>query len=243
MAPRLFWRRVAALLIDLLIASALSTLLALPFLGNTDKVRLSGGILRQTNCGTVNNLPPETLAVLPAKIDYAAACQTWFYGLDAGLTLTVVFDRVVTEHTSSQKSVSLPIDAQGRVVWPWSPDAIVDLLLLTLASAFALSRWGKTPGKYVMGLVVSPRPTLGAALLREALRLWPLHLSNLSVVLTPFLGPHLHSLLQGMKLSVGLFLTAGLFGLLTLGFFLVPLIRWRGAMPWDRIAGTTVQRG
>lgn len=241
MAPRVFWRRLTALLIDLTLVSVLSTVLVLPFLGDTNKVRLSGGLVRITQCNTVNSLPQPTLDLVSVKVDAATVCSIRPYGIDNGLTLTMVYGRVQTEHTSSQKTYSVMIDEQGLVVWPMAPDALVCLLLAGLGFPLALRRWGKTPGKHVMGLILSRPVSFGPAFLREALRLWPLHFSNLGTLAVPVVGPKMLKILS----SIGLGALFGLMGLMFLLFFashVLPVLRWRGLMPWDRAIGTRLVR-
>jgi len=241
MTPRFFWRRLAALLIDLTLVSVLSTVLVLPFLGDTNKVRLSGGLVRITQCKTVNSLPQPTLDLVAVKVDAATVCSIRPYGIDNGLTLTMVYDRVQTEHTSSQKTYSVMIDEQGLVVWPMSLDALVSLLLAGLGFPLALRRWGKTPGKHVMGLILSRPVSFGPAFLREALRLWPLQLGNFATLAQPLYGPHQMQILPWLGFGA----IFGVIGLLFLLFFashVLPVLRWRGLMPWDRAIGTRLVR-
>lgn len=229
------------MLIDLVLVSLLSTLLSLPFLRNTDRMRLSGGLLNGSFCSHVTQLPQETLDLVKANVQAATVCRTSVYGLDNGLVLTMVFDRVETAHASSHKTVTLKISEKGLVVWPFAPDALVSLMLMGLGLPLCLLRWGKTPGKHIMGVILSRPITFRHAVLRESVRLWPPHLSNLSAVALPLYGHHQVDWLNRFGITV-ILAPIGLAALLFLATHVVPLLRWRGRMPWDGLVGAEVRR-
>ena len=64
MEPRHFARRLGAAVVDYLLAMVVGGLLLLPFLGDTDKVRMDAMIFTTSVCNSLTSAPDSLLAVV-----------------------------------------------------------------------------------------------------------------------------------------------------------------------------------
>jgi hypothetical protein len=234
MAPRLFWRRLAAVVVDVLLASLAGFLILWPFTGDTDRLRLSGPFYA-LQCGPVTSITEEAAAVIAPDLPAAAlVCQQHVFGIDNGLTLRLLYAVETTGAVQASRNVSFAIDAEGKPVQPLQPQNLLVALLLIGAGGWMLSRRRLTPGKWLAGLRIGAEG--GSAYFREALRLLPFLLWSGALALFALLDPKALNSLAQLPLPVFLG-TIGLASLLTLAWYLIPVIRWRGVMPWDRWTG------
>lgn len=232
--PRLVWRRSLAFLVDYLFASLLALALLWPFVGNPDRLRL-GGIIYSQQCAPLTSITEEAAAVIAPDTPAAAlVCQRSVLGRDNGLTLSLLYAVVKTENTESSRNVSFPIDGEGKPVQPLQPQDLLVVLILILGGGLFLKRFRMTPGKCLLGLRIAPGTS--SVFLREPLRLMPLLLAAVALLIFLSLKPaqlnHLAQLPMTTFLAAVLLFTAGF-----LAYYLFPLIRWRGVMPWDLWTG------
>lgn len=236
--PRYFWRRVGATLIDMLLATIVSLLILLPFLGNTDHVRLDESGFYRKFCVNVTSIPPEAFAVIaPEQPAAAVACKTSVFGINNGMTMQLIYGVSRSGSMTFQRNANFAIDAAGKPVTPLTPQSLLMAALLIGVGGFLLRRRGQSPGKRLLGLRVIAAET--HPFRREALKYLLLILNGMVLLVTWALGPTLlprMAALSGATIGIG----AVLFALACAAYYLLPLLRWRGAMPWDRMVGSFV---
>ena len=237
--PRLFWRRLGAFVVDLVLATAAAIILLLPFLGDTDTVRLGGSAkFSTTSCGPVDRLPQEVHdLVAPSRIESATVCREWFWGVPNGLTAKVVYGTQTGSYGTMHRWLLVPISESGVPVAPRYPTDALALPILILAGALLLPRSGATPGKRLFGLRVTGDLTPRRAALREVLRLLPLIVSALFSLEFPFASSFLGTLPFGTFLVLGV----GVLAVVT-WYWVWPLIFWNGALRHDRWLGLACAR-
>ena len=242
MEPRHFGRRLGAAGVDYLLAMVVGGLLLLPFLGDTDRVRMDGLGFTSSTCNSVTTAPDSLLAVVGDKVvDSAFVCDTKVLGRANGLTVTLVYDVTRTENTSSQRSISVPVDKDGNPVAPLMPQTLIVQVLLIVVGGLLLIRFGRTPGKRLFGLrVVGRSPVPG--LLREGLKLLPGLIVGLAMVWVAYFGPQTYGVIaQAPVLQfVGAIFA---YGAVVFWLYVLPVLRWRGATLYDRWLGLTVVLG
>lgn len=162
-----------------------------------------------------------------------------------------------------KRTISIDIDDAGTPV-SYSPvhigqgvlHELVPVLLFCLASAMLVARFGSTPGKRLVALRVVQQsgepPPFATAIKRETLRMLPLIIATFNVPLVLLLnsvfgtGDILLDLINavrstGAPLQIVTLLVSVLFlPLVGIVWWALPLIRWRGQMIYDRLAGCYV---
>jgi hypothetical protein len=245
-APRHFWRRTGALIVDFLIASALVTLVLFPFVGNGDRIRLTGNGFVLSSCWSVDQISQELADLIaPALPQAVKVCEIRPFGIRQGLTADLTYDLV--EDTTgavtsrSYKTLTVPIDANGQPIVPVTPGSLLEPLLMLLGSIWFLGRWnGQTPGKRLLGLRVAGSESPGRWSAREVRRVGPFVLFGATTLALELSGP---AVTASLMAHLGLYLgVVALLGLWFLWYYLVPLVRWRGAMRYDRATGLQVVR-
>ncbi len=240
--PRYFWRRVGAVVVDYVLVVAISTLMLQPFLGNSDKVRLDAIGMLASDCVAMISAPPSLLAVVaPKTIDSGWICTTRVNGRNNGTTAVLIYDVTRTEHTSSQRSISVPTDMQGNPVAPLMPQSLINEALLIVVGGMLLRRFGRTPGKRLFGLrVVGSMPVPGIR--REGLKTIPGLIAGVGLVAIAVIGPGAYVWMAQLPI---LPFVGGILAVIVVAFwfYALPLIRWRGATRYDRMLGLTVTRG
>lgn len=244
---RLVWRRALAYAVDLALATYILAFLLLAPLaaGHSDRLRLDRSLLTWNRCQRVRSVPAALTAYWGGTTPTSGTiCRIWQQGIDSGLSLEFDWTRTSDSdgvHWVTNRSLTLPVDAQGLPVTPLTPQALLGWLILVAGGAAWLRRsGGRTPGKYLLGLqVVAPPGQPAPWLRREALRLWP----TLTAALFALVPPTQMIRVTGTPPSLGIVfgLIGGYCALLAL-WFVLPMIRWRGQMPYDRICGTIVTR-
>jgi uncharacterized RDD family membrane protein YckC len=148
-----FWRRFAALLIDMaVVLIPLQIVLVIVFAQTNGAVQGSFGIT-STACAPVDTLPEGIDPIPPADFNTFVECRTSLFGFDTQRVLTV--SKVTqTENTSSSLFYSYDLGADGRPrsdVWDagW-----VSMLLLLVYLVVMEFRTGATLGKRVLSIKV-----------------------------------------------------------------------------------------
>lgn len=262
--PRLFWRRVGAAVIDYLLASLLVVFSAQVLVGRDVAFEPMG--LKLSACVPATGLPPETLnqiqqAISPDRIAGIGLCRVSSFGLLEHSEISVVFDVVRQRTSTTKKTVSFALSADGtQVVTIWPLDWAV-LAVLILGAGYLGARGGASPGKAVMGLwIAGPgAATFRRRCLREALRflpwgivafgtaiwvlVWSTQLpSDLGSVMKTLVGL-LDTVAGPAPSSFALWAGIGVALLLAvLWYYDWAIIRWRGQMRYDRICNTWVER-
>jgi uncharacterized RDD family membrane protein YckC len=179
--PRYFWRRVGAFLVDYCLAGLVALVLLLPFLGNTDRIRLGGGFIKMFMCRGVDTIAPDIAAfIAPKRPDATQVCDLWFYGIYDGRILTVVYDLVQTGHSTFSRSLNMPVSKDGELVEPVYPASTLSLAILWIGAGLMVARFAFSPGKRLFGLRVVPAEgseagsiSRGRAIARDGLKLAP----------------------------------------------------------------------
>ncbi|MEH6829304.1 MAG: RDD family protein [Sulfitobacter sp.] len=243
-----------ALLVDWALVFAVTTLLLLPFLRPDETgVRLAGAPLTFTTCKNVTSLPQHLLdLVAPETVARATLCEVRPFGIYNGRDLTMVYalketssrsgdeDSIVsrTRTTSTSRILTVALGADDQVIQVITPQNVAIPLVLIILSAVFIARSGQTPGKRLAGLRVQGQ---GCAMCREVRRLGLFVLFGGISMASGLLSKDM--ITGAAQVPVWLVL---IFGLVLFTAFVAvyiwPLIRWRGAMPYDRATGFEVVR-
>ncbi|WP_366942638.1 RDD family protein [uncultured Sulfitobacter sp.] len=238
--PRYFWRRLLAVFADWFIVAALTTVLLLPFLRVDETgLRLSGAPLTFTTCQNVSSVRQEiTDLVAPEVIAAATLCEVRPFMINNGRTLTLVYALNQSGNTSTSRSLSLAVDGEGLPVQAIVPQSIATPLLLMILSGLFLARGWQTPGKRLADIRVTGE---GCAMCRE-LRRWGMFVLIGCVTFT-ISALSTSSLAALAQAPVGMFIAGGLTVFVVFfAMYIWPILRWRGAMPYDRATGFRVER-
>lgn len=242
--PRFFWRRMLALFIDWTLVSLLSTLLLLPFLRPDENgLRLGNATLSFSSCRNVASVTQELAdLVAPEVIAKATLCEMRPFGIYNGKTIKLVYALNETSSanvtTSTFKTITVPIGGDDQIVRAFVPQSVLVPLLLLIASAMFIARTGWTPGKRVAGLRVQGE---GCAICRELRRLGVFVVFGLGALvlsMAPMLPAEILAAAPAWMFVAGGIAILAVFGAL----YVWPMIRWRGAMPYDRATGFEVVR-
>lgn len=263
--PRLFWRRLAAFVIDtvainaVLIAFSLVLVLVLPWAPRFF-------VAATTTCepAAPSQLATRIEREWPLALDQSRInqiCTTSPWG--AADSRTFVSSVIDGKGFPVKRTISIDIDDEGTPV-SYSPvhigqgvlHELVPVLLFCLASAILVARFGSTPGKRLVALRVVQQsgepPPFARAIKRETLRMLPLIIATFDVPLGLLLnavfgtGDILLDLISavrspGAPLQIVTLLVSVLFlPLVGIVWWALPLIRWRGQMIYDRLAGCYV---
>lgn len=237
--PRFFWRRVFALLIDYLLAYFVTLLVLIPFLNPDENgLRLGSGLVRYYDCESVATVPQELIEfVAPAEIVSGKLCENWSNFVYNGRTLEVRFNVEVLESgLTRSNTLTVWLDGDDRLLtFTFEPHDTIVLFSMIFASAVLLARGRRTPGKALVSLQIQGD---GDAMIREVWRLGPLLLLPAAIWALEFFG------LFALAVSyIGEFTAyALLLGVPLFAYYILPLLYWNGAMPWDKAAGYTVVR-
>ena len=237
---RYFWRRSFATLIDVSLASLLSALILFPFLGNPDRIRLDGSGFFREKCVSITNAPQEAWDIIAPETPAAGfACKQIVFGIDNGTTLTLIYGVTKTAHGSTQRNVSFPVDEMGKPATPLMPQSLLMAALLIGMGGWQLRRGRQSPGKTLLGLRVEHAQA--HPFRREALKYLFLIINGIVANLTWIGGTSWLQSMAGWSFATILAVAVLVFMVISAYYFL-PMIRWRGAMPWDKLSGSFVQR-
>jgi hypothetical protein len=238
--PRYFWRRLFAWVIDGLIAALISTILLWPFLGDRSIIRLDQEYLYFTNCHQITEMGDDLRALYPDyRLIGGAICDHYTFFVFNGQSLNLTAEQ---DGSDTRINISRPITFSGEnseFVAPIEPQSPVTLAIFIFGSALFLTFATGTPGKRLLGLYVEPDAAFPRLLKRECLRNLPYILYAISNFPNFFFyettSPATVSLISYAQLATQI---AAL--IVAVFLWLIPLIRWRGTMPYDRATGLVV---
>ena len=231
-----------ACVIDWLIAGLISTILLWPFLGDRSVIRLDAANLTFTNCNAITSLGDDVRAFFPDyRLTGGTVCSQYTYFVFNGQTLNLTAEQ---DGSDTKTIISSPVTFAGnkfQSVTPITPQSPVTLIIFILGSALFLVIATGTPGKRLLGLYVEPETPFRRLLKREAIRNLPFIVWEISklpnLISLETVSPTALSLLSCAQIAVQI-----LSLILAVILWLIPLIRWRGAMPYDRKTGLRVTR-
>lgn len=242
--PRYLFRRLVAFLVDVVLVNAVVVVLMAPLVWSfgPEKFRLETVPITISRCREIDNLGGalgEMLAhptLESLKICHQSALifsngDTLFATYRADGSRTRIIREIPVRYTD---------DAHIETVAPTSVDSLLaPALLVVLGAAFLAFRDGRTPGKALLGLRVTPVDP-PAALRREGLKFMPVLilslLSGLSLLTTVYTGwaPRVSP-----RFALGLGAALALF---LLWYYLVAFFAGDRRALWDRAVGTRVER-
>lgn len=256
---RYFWRRLAAFVVDFVLAYASAVVILMAVDAVTGgHFYYWEGVYSQTACVAAPPSPllDELNTLIPAAPDWQRTeivCRTLPAGGKARYALTVKSE-IQEGKTARFLYVSVDVTASGdRLDTSFKLDPTVFVAYLFML-AWALY-FGRSPGKRWLRLAVLEREaesgTSPRLLRRELFRLGPLLLySMIGVVLTLaewwLVGSvedfvRLVRLLQDAPIAWAA--PYAVLGLVLAVYYVFPFLRWRGQTFYDRLAGTMVVRG
>lgn len=250
MEPRHFWRRAIALVFDIIIFSQLTFYILVPF-ADGDTMRLSGGIYSSVSCRPVP-IEAEAEAFFAERgvvADTGNLCINYQNGFYAGTDLLVSSETNAEGNIAdTAKTVSVALDRQGQLINPFYPVAMFGPAFILLLFVLVTWLWqGQTLGKKITRVQVVTNDEDYASLpqiaLREVLKFSPFILLFVLGIFAPqyTLEQAVPLLQKGENIALVLgFLGASTF--IYILWWVAPLIWWNGAMPYDRISKTVVER-
>lgn len=168
-----FWRRLGALIVDVIVLTAVIQIAAFVLYPLTDGRLQAEGLVRMVNCQSIA-APPAGVTV-PNEYSAGALkdCRVNLLGLEYGHYVEV-------EAQSSEEPWKRLLDSSGNAASVLSLDLLL-LPLLMLWRAMIDARSGQTLGRRAAGLKVvagtDGSPGFGTALLRQLFLWWPALLS------------------------------------------------------------------
>lgn len=186
-------------------------------------------------CGRPTSLLGLEEQFAPATISWIEVCIERPYGMPAGGTAKVVLEDTPEAGGLGSRTFYVPL---GIHTFHRFGDVIAFGIFLCM-SILTTRLFGRSPGKRLLGLKVvgrSPVPSLRREMIRNLPHLLVVPtfaLINWLVLPLPAVPPAVQTLAIGLQI-----LSAAAFIFL----WLVPMVRWRGALPHDRWFGTKVVR-
>lgn len=250
MEPRHFIRRLIAVVIDIILLSQLVFYMIAPF-ADGNRVRLSGGIYQSVYCRTVP-LTAESQTYFSERgvvAESGSLCTSYQNGLQAGASL------LVSSHTNAEgdiaddaTTITVALDSAGQQVSPVFPVAYLQpILVLFLLIMLTFLMQGQTIGKKVTQVQVikldGDPPSFLQVFQREVLKFAPAILLFLVGVFAPTYS--LEQVVPLLQKGQDVALVLGFLGAATFIYILwwvAPMLWWNGAMPYDRLSKTLVER-
>jgi uncharacterized RDD family membrane protein YckC len=254
---RHFWRRLVAYLVDLSIVWIAYAVLVALYVDTampdgisetrteaTFGVRLELGdfqppvYLGRETCGKADQfLSVAASQFRPYQVADPELCFLYQFGIpDEGELRVTLHDPAIAD--APALTGRAPVYSREPLLRYQDPFALLAYLAMVIA---CLRFRGQTPGKRLLGLRITGTSPIPAAK-RELLRNVPWLLTVLppALSLVPALQGVIQTHLQTAQIVVIAMQVIGLIAAIAL--WLVPLLRWRGAMPYDRWAGLTILR-
>lgn len=256
--PRHFWRRFAASIIDLMLIAFLTFFLYLPLTALfPNQFQIVSGPISSTICffpsappATFMEAAPQDFFPKDATIQFQLCEVTSMFMIKSYIGKASSSSSYDDETASSYTlSYSVATDVDGNPIPGNDYQSFIVFAGLIFAIAAILKLWaGKTVGKKILGIRVSTDQEANFKLYakREALKYLPLLL--MAAIGVPLLSI---DALFGTSLSTDLvskypFLLVGFMLIIVvvdIFWYLLPLIRWKGQMPYDRLTGFKVIKG
>jgi uncharacterized RDD family membrane protein YckC len=252
--PRCFWRRLFAYAIDAciawLIAVALLALIEDDIVGSdliSPKVTYDFAIAFNSSefkppvtfgtktCGRPTSLLGLEEQFAPATISWIEVCIERPYGMPVGGTAKVVLEDTPEASELGSRTFYVPL----RIHTLHRFGDVMAFGIFLCMSILTTRLFGQSPGKRLLGIKVvgrSPVPSLRREMIRNLPHLLVVPtfaLINWLVLPLPAVPGVVQTLAIGLEI-----LSAVAFIFL----WLVPMVRWRGALPHDRWFGTKVVR-
>ena len=249
-----FWRRAGAFLIDWLIISTVVLVLTALVQTLSPIQPVAPNLLNYWSCSAgpeaIKKLDADRLLPLRSgEQRLGRFCEVSQFGVMRHYVQSI--GAIKQEGSVTHRRIlNMYVDADGNPIKVFSMGALMVILAPLVFAAF-LSHSGRTPGKAAMKLYVAQRRLLfvpfKAALLRELLRFLPLVVYSVWLLYTE-LTFDLEDAAQMLdQADTGLafvlpWVAAGLVvTVVTLGYWFLPFIRWRGQTVYDRLAGLYVR--
>jgi uncharacterized RDD family membrane protein YckC len=256
--PRYFWRRLLAYGVDGALAWVVAGLLLAAFVTDDFSESLLG-TLQNTDFGisvsfqTESFRPPISLYakscgvpvgaakgslveyVAPATIKTAEICIWREYGIPSELAANVVLDDTPAAGDLAGKTIEVPFTITNA----YRLSDVIAFGIFFAISVTSLWSTGTTPGKWLLGLRIKGAARI-PALRRETIRTLPLVLcvaviSAMNELLR--VQPDIYQTLYIPGLVVSITgISCGV------ALWVLPMLRWRGAMPYDKWLGLHVAR-
>jgi uncharacterized RDD family membrane protein YckC len=239
-SPRYFWRRFFAFLVDLFCASLLAGVLSLVLMAAAPgSFKLSEGMLKIGKCYQITKIPPQLDELIDGReVRKAKFCKhrpNLIFPSQYRVEIEVINKKNDSGRIMHFTKYKFITDDAGKVISAVTIDEVISYFILLIGSAMFLQKGRATPGKRLLKLKVVGQ---GCAICREARRFGPIVVlgvastigSAYSLTLT-----HTVSIPWFVVLPASLALLA-----LLVFYYVVPLVRWRGAMPYDRATGFEV---
>jgi uncharacterized RDD family membrane protein YckC len=235
----LFWRRLAAAAVDILLLAAVASLAAVVLYSASDGKLRSTAFLKTTHCQPLRGISAKILHGIPipagARPVAAQLCVIDMAGLETSRYLTVALQAQDGEVVRSL-AFSRPVDRKGEPMTPVILDWAYPFAFIVIMSLLE-SGFGATLGKRALGLKVAAadggRLALHRALLRNAVIYGGAALMLVAPLVIALTGLHLPQLAY--------YIAVGVLGLLVLA----PIAMLAEAGPralYDRWAGAEVVR-
>ena len=187
-----------------------------------------------TSCGEVGTIDQGIIDhFAPRQITYATACWPRIFGLPRSGTLEATLKDSATGGVTKE---TIEIHSNDPII---AYQDGVALALFIALSAVCGGLIGTTPGKFIAGLRLQGA-SLRVTLQRELLRSLPWICSVGQLYLRSWLPAHqIGSLEAERNFIYGIW---GIGALAILVLWILPQVRWRGAMTYDWVAGIAVVR-
>ena len=246
---RYMWRRFIALIIDVLLIQVFFFVLmafAQPLVPG--KVIISPPI-GMNYCKTLDETPKllefaemvDPTLKLPREF---TLCTTSVFGLFEHNKLNVKIITAEDENTSYSMRIGVYVDEEFNIITPFDFESAF-MILTPLVYALYVFKFRATPGKNIVGIQLynfGQKPSLLRLIGREYLRFAPFvffavaSVSYLAVISASNTGDTIATLVQSVTVPAFWY---GLIAIYIAGllYYLIPFIRWRGRMPYDKWTG------
>lgn len=242
MPPRYFWRRFFAFIVDLFCASLLAGGLSLLLMAMAPgSFQISDGMLKLGRCYEIAKLPPQLIELIDGreikKSKYCTHRPNLIFPSQNHVEIEVLNSKNDGGRVTHLTRYEFKVDDSGRIIAALEIDEVIGYFVLLIGSALFLQKDKATPGKRLLKLQVVGK---GCAICREARRIGPLLVVG---VFGAIFSAYSLNLTQAISIPWPFIVAAALPVLAFFVFYyLVPLIRWRGAMPYDRATGFQVKK-
>lgn len=185
---------------------------------------------------------PDLHALFPDyRLTGGSVCDHYSYFVYNGQSMNLSAEQ---DGSDTKTTIGFPVTFAGDnfvSVVPIQPQSPLTLAVFIFGSAIFLTFATGTPGKRLLGLSIEPDAAFPRLLKRDVIRNLPLIVWEIAEL------PNLFSLGAPSTAAVSLLgyvQIATLISATILAVFLwlIPLIRWRGAMPQDRVTGLLITR-
>ena len=239
--PRYFWRRVFAFLIDTFVSSLLAGLIALVLIAMAPgSFQLSDGMVKTGRCSKVTEFPQPIVDLIDGReVKEARFCKyrpNLIFPAQYSVKIDVLNSESASGRVKHLTKYNFASNEKGTLIAAVKIDEVIGQFVLLLGSAMFLLKGRATPGKRLLKLQITGQ---GCAICREARRLGPMLL--VSVVGTIWAAYSL-TLTAAISISWPVAVAASMILLAAFVlYYVVPLIRWKGSMPYDRATGFRVE--